>query len=264
MSRLHVSKFGQTSNGPVLVLLHGWGSSSKIWQACIAELSSEFQLWCVDLPGHGNSHDIEWDESIDQGLELLANSLPPSCVLIAWSLGGVLAQLYLKQYPQRVRSLMLIASTPKFVASKDWPHAMPANTFTKFVKQYDASPQTTLKQFCALQALHSTASKRIMQALEQATSDQHQDKIRWGLRWLQEMDLRDLCLPKDVPIVLLQGEIDQVSSVKAAEHTAEIWGHVRLCRLADASHVPFLSHSEQFIDQVKSMIAQAENKANAK
>jgi pimeloyl-[acyl-carrier protein] methyl ester esterase len=264
MSKLHVSKFGQISNGPVLVLLHGWGSSSKIWQACITELSKEFQLWCVDLPGHGNSHDIEWDESIDQGLELLANSLPPSCVLIAWSLGGVLAQLYLEQYPQRVQSLMLIASTPKFVASEDWPHAMRSSSFAKFVKQYDASPQTTLKQFCALQALHSTASKQIMKALEQAASDQHLDKIRWGLRWLQEMDLRNLCLPKDVPIYLLQGENDQVSSIKAAENTAEIWGHVRLFKMADAGHLPFLSHSEQFIDQVKSMFAQAENEANVK
>ncbi|QMU62107.1 MAG: alpha/beta fold hydrolase [Gammaproteobacteria bacterium] len=257
MSRLHVSKFGQANNGPVLALLHGWGSSSKIWQACIADLSKEFQLWCVDLPGHGHSHDIEWDESVDQGVELLANTLPPSCVLIAWSLGGMLAQLYLKQFPQRVQSLMLIASTPKFVASKEWPHAMPPNTFTRFVKQYDASPKTTLKQFCALQTLHSTAAKKSMQALEQA-SNQHQDKIRWGLRWLKEIDLRDLCLSKNVPIVLLQGENDQVSSVRAAEHTAEIWGHLRICKITDAGHVPFLSHSEQFIDLVKSMFAQTE------
>ena len=261
MFKLHVSKFGQTNNGPVLVLLHGWGSSSKIWQACITELSNEFQLWCVDLPGHGNSHDIEWDESVDQGLELLENSLPPSCVLIAWSLGGVLAQLYLEQYPLRVQSLMLIASTPKFIASEDWPHAMQSSTFAKFVKQYDASPQTTLKQFSALQTLHSKESKQITQVLEQAISDQYHDKIRWGLRWLQEMDLRNLCLPKDVPIYLLQGENDQVSSVKAAEHTAEIWGQVRLCKMADASHLPFLSHTEQFIEQVKNLCVQAEKQS---
>lgn len=264
MSKLHVSKFGQTSNGPVLVLLHGWGSSSKIWQACVTELSKEFQLWCVDLPGHGESHDVEWDESADQGLQLLENSLPPSCVLIAWSLGGTLAQLYLEQYPQRVQSLMLIASTPKFIASEDWPHAMLSSTFAKFVKQYDDSPHTTLKQFCALQALHSASPKQVMQALEEATSSQYHDKIRWGLGWLQEMDLRNLCPPKDVPIFLLQGENDQVSSVKAAEHTVEIWRHVRLCKIADAGHLPFLSHTEQFIDQVKSMFAPAENKTNAK
>ncbi|MBT8113603.1 MAG: alpha/beta fold hydrolase, partial [Gammaproteobacteria bacterium] len=69
MSKLHVSKFGQASNAPVLALLHGWGSSSKIWQPCLTELCKEFQLWCVDLPGHGESHDIVWDESVHQGLE---------------------------------------------------------------------------------------------------------------------------------------------------------------------------------------------------
>jgi pimeloyl-[acyl-carrier protein] methyl ester esterase len=263
MFKLHVSKFGQTSNGPVLALLHGWGSNSKIWLPCITELSKEFQIWCVDLPGHGESHATEWDESVDQGLELLANTLPNSCTLIAWSLGGLLAQLYLKQYPQHVKNLMLIASTPKFVASENWPYAMSSNTFTKFIKQYDASPRATIKQFNALQTLYSISSKQITRALGQVASDQQPEKIRWGLRWLQELDLRDIHLSKDVPIYLLQGENDQVTSVEAAEHTAEIWKQVQLCKISNAGHVPFLSHPEQFIEQVKTMLIQAENKANA-
>ena len=262
MSKLHVSKFGQASNGPVLALLHGWGSNSKIWLPHISELSKEFQIWCVDLPGHGESHAVEWDESFDQGLELLAGTLPNSCSLIAWSLGGLLAQLYVKHYPQRVQSLMLIASVPKFVASEDWPSAMSSHTFTKFVKQYDASPGATIKKFSALQALRSLSSKQIMRSLEQVALDQQPDKICWGLRWLQEFDLRDMHLSKDVPIYLLQGENDQVTFVKAAEHTAEIWTQVKLCKIPNAGHVPFLSHPEQFIEQVKTMANQAKNKEN--
>ncbi len=264
MSKLHVSKYGQVSNAPILVLLHGWGSSSKIWQLCLTELGKNFQLWCVDLPGHGESHDIVWDESMHQGVELLANTLPPRCLLIGWSLGGLLAQLFAKQYTQRVQGLMLVASTPKFVASNDWPHAMSLSTFQKFVKQYDASPQETLKQFIALQILHGGSLKIIMRELEHASSGQSLEKICWGLEWLLKIDLREAFVSNDLPIVLFHGENDQVSSVQAAEQTAEIWEHAQLCNIPQAGHVPFLSHPEQFIEQIKIMLGQVENKVNAK
>lgn len=262
MSKLHITKFGQASNAPVLVLLHGWGSSSKIWRPCTTELGKEFQLLCVDLPGHGESHDIVWDESVQQGLELLANTLPPKCLLVGWSLGGLLAQLYAKQYAWRVQGLMLVASTPKFVASNDWPHAMQLDALQQFVNQYDASPHETLKQFCSLQVLHGSSLKKIMQELDHASSFQAPEKIRWGLEWLLKLDLRDANLLKDLPTVLFHGVNDQVSSVRAAEKTVELWSHAQLCKIPQASHVPFLSHSEQFIEQIKIMRDQIENKNN--
>ncbi|MGH1537839.1 MAG: alpha/beta fold hydrolase [Gammaproteobacteria bacterium] len=258
MSRLHVSRFGQDSNGPVLVLLHGWGSSSKIWQLCIPYLSEAMQILCVDLPGHGKSHAIKWDGSVDQALALLLEILPAQCSIIGWSLGGLLAQLYAQHNPQRVQNLMLIASTPKFTATRDWPNAMPVNTFAKFVKQYDESPETTVKQFHALQALHGASPKQIMHALQQAATDiqaQRPEKIRWGLSWLEEIDLRHACLAEKLPVYLLQGENDQVSSMQAAVDTAEIWDQLNLSKVSSAGHLPFISHQNQFIEQVKTMLA---------
>ncbi|MEJ2116304.1 MAG: alpha/beta fold hydrolase, partial [Gammaproteobacteria bacterium] len=234
------------------------GSSSKIWQACATELSDGLQIYCVDLPGHGKSNAIEWDGCVDKGLELLADVLPMSCSLVGWSLGGLLAQLYVHRYPKRVQSLMLIASTPKFVASSDWPHAMPANIFTKFVKQYDVSPSAAIKQFNVLQTLHGTSSKQILQALRKSTSemyDKHPEKIRWGLSWLQEVDTRNVCFPKDLPIHVFQGENDQVTSLRAVEDTVAIWKQLHLYKVPDAGHVPFISHQSLFIEQVKAMLA---------
>jgi pimeloyl-[acyl-carrier protein] methyl ester esterase len=253
MSRLHVSKFVQADHAPVLVLLHGWSSSSKIWQTCIAELSKEFQVWCVDLPGHGQSLDVEWDESVEQGLQLLAEALPSRCSLIGWSLGGLLAQLYVQQYPQNVQNLMLIASTPKFVASHNWAYGMPQDKFVNFLQQFDRFPQSTIKQFMVLQALHSLSSKRIIVALDEAVSKQHLHKLRWGLRWLEDIDLRETVLPNHVVTQFLQGENDQVCQVQAAEHTVKIWNQISLCKVARAGHLPFLSHPQVFMTQVQLM-----------
>lgn len=265
MSTLHVSKFGQAGKGPVLALLHGWGSSSKIWQPCITQLAKEFHVWCVDLPGHGESSNIVWDKTVAQGVQLLKSALPERCILIGWSLGGLLAQLFSHQYPERVQGLMLVASTPKFVADKKWPHAMQVSTFNQFVKQYDASPQMTLSHFMALQALHGRSLKQIMVNLEQASLLQQPNhdltSIRWGLEWLFELDLREAFAMIKLPIILFHGENDQVSPIKAAQQTVDSWQYSRLSKISCAGHVPFLSHPKEFIEQVKLMYAQQETES---
>ncbi len=254
MSTLHVSKFVESERAPILVLLHGWGSNSKIWHSCIATLSKEFQIWCIDLPGHGKSQSLSWDASIDQGLDLLSNALPKESSIVGWSLGGLFAQLFLKHYPQRVQNLMLIASTPKFVASKNWLHGMPTKTFEKFSQSYTTSPQKTLKKFHALQALHGLNARQVMQQLNQSLETQSMLEIAWGLQWLAQVDLRESNLAENIIVHMLQGENDQVVSVDAAKDAACLWDNITLHKIAGAGHVPFLSHPKTFIEKVQLMM----------
>lgn len=254
MSTLHISKYTTGNQASVLVLLHGWGSSSKIWQPYIDELCKYFEIWCIDLPGHGESHMIEWDGSVEQGMQLLANVLPPVCSVVAWSLGGLWAQLYLQHFPERVQKLMLIASTPKFVASDDWLNGMPIVKFKLFNENYLSSPEKTLQQFIALQTLHGKYAKQCMQTLTRSATTKNFQNIAWGLSWLEEIDLRGMNYLKKNNICLLQGENDQVSSLAAAEDTAKICNNLELHNIAHASHVPFLSHPEIFIEHVFALI----------
>ncbi len=254
MSKLHVTKFEETKQAPILVLLHGWGSSSKIWQLCLDDLCKNFRVWCIDLPGHGENHSIIWDESVEQGLSLMANTLPEICSIVGWSLGGLYAQLYLQHFPHRVQNLMLIASTPKFIASKNWPNGMSVETFKKFSHNFKHSPEQTIKQFHTLQTLHSTCTKKIMHSLEHATKHQSLKNIIWGLQWLNTIDLRSSGIDQHAHIHIMQGEKDQVSSLHAAEDTAKIWDNVSLLKIMDAGHVPFLSHPKLFIEKVNLMM----------
>ncbi len=249
MQKLNIIKFGK---GPELALLHGWGSSSKIWQNCIHELSQNFRLWCVDLPGHGDSHTIKWDGSIEQGVELLAQSLPSTCSIIGWSLGGLAAQLYTASYPQRVKKLMLIASVPRFTISEQWPHGMNESTFLNFYNQFERAPVQTLKIFSTLQILNSENSREALSLLTESMSDQDQyiNSIKWGLQWLHDVDMREEKTLQEVFIDLLHGENDQVLSIRAAEQTTKIWKQAHLEKFTDAGHVPFISHPKKFLKHI--------------
>ncbi|MCY3803176.1 MAG: alpha/beta fold hydrolase [Gammaproteobacteria bacterium] len=249
MSKLYCSKSGQ---GPNLVLLHGWGSSSKIWHKVAGDLALKYQVWCVDLPGHGHSHAMHWDCSTEQGMQLLADVLPPAASFLGWSLGGLWALLYARQYPDRVVDVMLVSSAPRFTATQEWPHGMAQTELLDFSRQFSKAPQQTLKKFCSLQAINSDRAKPTLVALRSALSSSpvHTGNIAWGLKWLEQVDLRSDSRLSHLPVDLLHGEEDQVLPVDTAEGTNRIWPHARVERIPKAGHAPFVSHPEQFLQWV--------------
>ena len=55
---VHVDIIGQ---GQPLVLIHGWGMHSGVWQPLVKRLSANYMLYLVDLPGMGSSRPVESD-----------------------------------------------------------------------------------------------------------------------------------------------------------------------------------------------------------
>ena len=246
MSNLYCSKSGQ---GPNLVLLHGWGSSSKIWHEVVDELGMQHRVWCIDLPGHGRSHTMRWDCSIERGIQLLADVLPPTASLLGWSLGGLWALLYARQYPDRVARVMLVSSAPRFTVTRDWPQAMAPAALQDFSRQFAQAPEQTLQKFCLLQTVDSERAKPTLITLRKALSAPPgpAGEIAWGLRWLEQVDLRTDPGFAQLHIDLLHGEQDRVLPVGAAEATGGIWPHARIERVARAGHAPFVSHPKRFL-----------------
>ena len=52
---LYVERLG---SGPDLVLLHGWGMNGAVFDGIKTELSKQFRLHIIDLPGFGYSADL--------------------------------------------------------------------------------------------------------------------------------------------------------------------------------------------------------------
>lgn len=92
MIELHRTTVG---SGPPVVLLHGMGDDSSVWDETVAKLADDFACTAVDLPGHGRSPAPDDPaayereavlESIDEVLERTGPAL-----LVGHSLGGYLA-----------------------------------------------------------------------------------------------------------------------------------------------------------------------------
>lgn len=102
--------------GPLLLFLHGLGSSSLDWQAQLEYFSSRYRAVALDLRGHGLSRlDGPLDvASLAQDVVQWLDEQPGQVVLIGLSLGAMVALEVALARPSRVEGMMLINGFAEF------------------------------------------------------------------------------------------------------------------------------------------------------
>jgi carboxylesterase BioH (pimeloyl-CoA synthesis) len=76
-------------SGPDLVLLHGWGFNSELFNDLIDQYKNQYRITKIDLPGHGRSDNV--DGGLNEWCNEIIKILPNNPILLGWSLGGLLA-----------------------------------------------------------------------------------------------------------------------------------------------------------------------------
>lgn len=253
---LYVERLG---TGPDLVLLHGWGMNGAVFDGIKTELSKQFRLHIIDLPGFGYSADLGIeDPDLSSWLDLMLKALPERAHLLGWSLGGMLAIRLAFLYPERVLSLITVASSPRFVAEPEWPGVKP-EVLTSFLAQLQADTHKTLERFLAIQALGSASARddvRILRERLQSRPAPLHQALRMGLSLLQELDLRAELTTLDIPSLHLFGRLDGLVPARVLD----VWprasaSNAVLHLFVDSSHAPFITETVEFIRVVSEFIA---------
>ena len=113
--------------GTPIILIHGLGNSAEVWAALMWELSKEYLVYALDLPGFGKTPPAPEGTNIQTHVLYLERFLDalgyPRASLVGNSLGGWLATRFAIDHPQRVRYLYLLNSAG--LRRENWksPHA---------------------------------------------------------------------------------------------------------------------------------------------
>jgi pimeloyl-ACP methyl ester carboxylesterase len=108
--------YNEEGKGKVIVLLHGFMESSKIWKEFSTILSKVFRVISIDLPGHGKSENL--GEVNDMGsmaqaiYKVLRQLRITECIMIGHSMGGYVTLAFAEQYPKLLKGFGLIHSHP--------------------------------------------------------------------------------------------------------------------------------------------------------
>jgi len=258
-----ISNLNQTPEY-TLVFLHGWGMNSGVWDDLIACLDDSITCVSIDLPGYGDAVDADIDAA-DYNLrsvaQWVANKLPQHCILVGWSLGGLVAQYIAAYHSHLITSLICIASTPKFEKTAEWPGIQP-QVLSLFHAQLSDDHQKTLSRFLAIQMqgiADISIRKRAIKDLSHRLISRPQPNkqiLEKGLDILAHADVRDMLKNIKVPTLRLYGRLDSLVPRAAVLKISELHPQSRTIVYKFASHAPFVTEPTQIAEDIKAFLAE--------
>jgi pimeloyl-ACP methyl ester esterase len=259
---LHVERAGQ---GPPVVLLHGWSSSSRAFASVFEHLARRHRVLAPDLRGHGRSAApaagyAMADHAADV-TALLEREDVNGGALVGWSMGAQVALEALPSSRRRIAALVLVSGTPRFTICGDWPHGLREARVRALARQLAQRPERTLRAFfegmfvsgevdaaCALEIQRSAVASAPPPSLAAA---------RAGLDAFIVADQRARVDEVAVPALLVHGERDPVCLPGAARWMADRIPGARLALLPGLGHAPQLSRPELVSDLILGFLAEA-------
>lgn len=254
-STLYTHTIGE---GPDVVLAHGWGMHSGIWENVAEDLADHYRVTVLDLPGHGFSRG--WStvaRTLTDWAKAVIAATPAPAAWVGWSLGGLVAQQVALAAPERVNRLALVNSTPCFVQRPDWPHGIALSVLRRFAEELRQDYQAVLKRFIALEvhgSEHASAQLKQLKAILFQHGEPDVSALEDGLAMLEASDLRSELSQIQCSTLLLMGQRDQLVSVEAGEVMLELLSNARLRVFARAGHAPFFSHLPEFIAELRAFL----------
>lgn len=242
------------SGAGTLVLLHGWGLSSLVWEPALPMLLRRFDVMLVDLPGASRSAAMDELCTLDFLVEQVAEVMPAQAHILGWSLGGLVGLKLALQYPNRVLSVATIATSPCFCQRVDWPCAMPEKQLDSFDQLLHEDIQGTLQRFMALSCKGSALWKddlRMLKDILKKAPGFDIEALHEQLMILRHTDLRQKLVRLTMPAAFLFCENDALVPVQVAGAVGKIVGLSSVKVIAGAAHLPFLKGSKGIANQLE-------------
>jgi pimeloyl-ACP methyl ester carboxylesterase len=122
--RIRVVEFEGPKGAPTLVLLHGLAATGRLnWFAAFPELAQRYHVVAVDHRGHGQGIRTRWfrlKDCADDAVAVADKLGIDRFIAVGYSMGGPIAKLCWQRHPDKVRGLVLCA-TSRYFTPKQFP-----------------------------------------------------------------------------------------------------------------------------------------------
>ena len=262
-----------------LVLIHGWGLNSAVWQPFIDSLPDSFldifNVITIDLPGFGMNIDKEIHPySLVNICQSINQTIAEPAIYLGWSLGGLVATEMALYYPEKVLGLITVASSPRFLeeeANKEgdnqelWSGIKP-RVLEAFHQQLQVDTKKTISGFLKVQAMGSPHIRQDIKQISQLVF-QHEmaNKVTLdqSLKLLESSDYRKRLKNITQPFLRLYGDADNLVPKAVIEKVSKLAKKSDLHIFKQASHAPFISHTDDFRQVLSNwLVAKAKSNFN--
>lgn len=266
MTSFSVSKGGATlkgdysGEGPGVVLLHAGVADRRMWQGQVAALRRAHRVAAYDRRGFGETSSQDEAFSNVQDLSAVLDYLElETPTLVGCSQGGRVAIDYALTYPNRVRSLVLVAPA---VSGAPAPSEMPAEIESLLEELDRADEAEDIERVNQIEA-HLWLDGPTSQ--EGRVSGKARDLfLAMNGAALRVPELTQAQEPPSayeqlkaltLPTLLLWGSLDFPHVQTRCRHLAETLPTVQVEVMAGAAHLPNLEQSERFNKRLLDFLA---------
>ncbi len=228
----------EVGSGPrVAVLLHGLGGSRIAWRPQLGPLSAHHRVVAWDGPGYGASAPISaptFDAFADRAAELIRTVSPDAPVdLVGMSFGGMIAQYTTHRFPELVRTLTLLCTSPAFgldgTDPVEWRAARLAGLET-FGSPAAAAP-------AILASLAGPDAAHVVPEAVEAMARVPMDGLLTSLATITAHDSRAILSTIKTPTLVLVGERDDETPPAYAQAIVDLMPNARLVVIPGAGHL---------------------------
>lgn len=234
-----------------MVFLHGWSQSASAWRSIVRSLSGSYRCVVMDLRGHGRSAAPDDGYAMERLVSDLTGLLDHLSLqrpaVIGWSLGAMVAVAAFPALREKLSSLVLVAGTPKFSSTTDYPFALSPKEPRVLGLRLKRDPERTWQDFFRGMFTTEERSSSHYEKVEKEFFVDAPRPSRHGaarsLETLATADLRGVLDTVDVPVLLVHGSGDPICPVGASRFMAERIPGAVLHELDGAGHAPMLSRT---------------------
>ncbi|MFN8264649.1 MAG: alpha/beta hydrolase [Chitinophagaceae bacterium] len=222
--------------GTPVVLLHGFGEDSRIWEQQVDHLKHKYLLIVPDLPGSGNSPLPSEKLSIDLMADVIKQMLDTlsinSCILLGHSMGGYITLSFAEKHPEQLLAFGLIHST-SFADSEEKKEARKKSI--DFIKNHSATEfiKTTIPNLFGV-VFKENQPQRINELIRQGESFSAEALIGYYEAMIERPDRTEVLKHSKVPVLFFIGEEDK--AVNPADALLQA-SYPAVCQLELVPHI---------------------------
>ena len=234
--------FEKTGSGNPIILLHGWGANTNIFDSITNMLKTKYTVYAIDLPGFGKSEEPDIPYNLDDYVDLLYQFIIDldiyNPILLGHSFGGRIAIKFASLY--NVSKLILVDSAG--LKQKNFIKTKTKILLYKLKKKYYKITKNVIKYNDLLINSGSTDYKEasvIMKKILVNVTNEYLDKY-----------LKDITCDT----LIIWGKKDDVTPYYNAIKLKKKIKNAGLVTLEGVGHFPFIESKKTFNKILKSYL----------
>ena len=250
-------RYNVIGGGPPILLVHGWLSSSRIWDQLAPRLAQRFTVYTLDLPGFGDSDKPLSGYGVRNGSRLLyafcAHFGLTRTGVIGHDLGGAMAVKLAADHPDVVGRLILVA-TPADDDQIDLPTPLWLATLPILGPIFYTLGRvaTPVRRFWMRPFVADPAdlTDDVVEDAGRSTPAAASQTLSVSRREISRGRLARQARIIKIPLFLIAGEDDQIVDPQAVGAWASSVDQAEVCLLDECGHLPMIERTAEFNAQM--------------